>query len=135
MRFGKRLLFGFTIGLAAVLGCSEEPVEPAPDATVNQPPAATLPASPLASPADYEFAEPVRLKAGDEFVMVESPGYACPTMADVDGDGKEDLVVGQFNSGQMQFFKNVADADAEPEFAKGEWLMTGGERAVVPGVW
>ena len=85
--------------------------------------------------ASYQFEAPIRLKAGDEFVSVESPGYACPTMADVDGDGVEDLVVGQFSNGNMLFCKNEATADATPEFAKAEWLSEGDDRIVVPGVW
>ena len=81
------------------------------------------------------FQAPVRIKAGNEFVSVGSPGYACPTMADVDGDGVEDLVVGQLHEGHMQFCKNDAASGQPPEFAAPKWLETDGERAVVPGVW
>lgn len=81
------------------------------------------------------FDTPVRLKAEGEYISVEAPGYACPTMADVDGDGKDDLVVGQFNQGHMQFFKNIAADGQSPKFAAAKWLTTGDERAVVPGVW
>jgi hypothetical protein len=66
---------------------------------------------------------------------VEPPGYACPTVADVDGDGVEDLVVGQFNEGGLQFFKNLAGQGDEPQLASAQWLKTGEKRAVVPGVW
>lgn len=90
---------------------------------------------PSAEPAGYEFAEPVRIKAGGDFVSVESPGYACPTITDVDGDGKEDLVVGQFRSGHMQFCRNVSAKGEKPKFAAPEWIMTGEDRAEVPGVW
>lgn len=90
---------------------------------------------PLDSPAGYLFEAPVRLQADGEFIATESPGYACPTMADVDGDGKQDLVVGQFKNGNMMFCRNIAAAGQPPELAGVEWIKTGDERAVVPGVW
>ena len=83
----------------------------------------------------YRFDQPVRIEAGGKVVSVESPGYACPTMADVDGDGKQDLVVGQFKKGNMQFCKNVAEAGQPPKFAAAAWLTIGDERLEVPGVW
>jgi len=88
----------------------------------------------LEESAKDQFEPPVRLKAGGEYIAVESPGYACPTMADVDGDGKPDLVVGQFRGGKMMFFRNVADSGQPPQFDAGQWLMTGDRPAQVPGV-
>lgn len=84
---------------------------------------------------DRELAAPVALKGGDELIAVESPGYACPTMADVDGDGKVDLVVGQFAGGKMMYFRNVAETGQSPKFEAKQWLTSGDERAQVPGVW
>lgn len=78
-----------------------------------------------------EFEPPVRLTAGGEAVRVESPGYACPCLTDVDGDGKKDLVVGQFAGGKMRVHAGLGGA----KFAAGEWLQAGGAVAEVPGVW
>jgi FG-GAP-like repeat len=78
-----------------------------------------------------EFAAPVRLKAGGEVIRVESPGFACPCLADIDGDGKPDLLVGQFNKGRIQVFKGLGGG----EFAKGSWLQANESTAEVPGVW
>jgi hypothetical protein len=78
-----------------------------------------------------EFQPPVRLKADGVPVRVESPGYAAPCWADIDGDGKKDLLVGQFNDGKIRVYRNLGDG----RLAAGEWLKA--ERAVaeVPGVW
>jgi hypothetical protein len=78
-----------------------------------------------------EFAPPVRLKAGGVVVRVEAPGYAAPCLADVDGDGKLDLLVGQFHKGKIQFCKGLGRG----QFAKSSWLQAEGKAAEVPGVW
>lgn len=78
-----------------------------------------------------EFSPPVKLTADGVAIRVEAPGYACPCWVDMDGDGKKDLVVGQFNGGKMQVFKNLGDG----KFAPGKWLQAEGKVAEVPGVW
>jgi hypothetical protein len=86
----------------------------------------------VAAAADFEKA--VRLKGGDEFVRVEGPGWACPALADIDRDGKLDLLVGQFNGGKIRVYKGLAEK-GELKFAAGEWLKAEGAVAEVPGVW
>ena len=71
------------------------------------------------------------MKAGDAFVKVEAPGYAAPCWHDVDGDGKGDLVVGQFNDGKLKVYRGLGGGKLAP----GEWLKAGGQVAQVPGVW
>lgn len=78
-----------------------------------------------------EFANPVRLEADGTAIRVEAPGYAAPCWADIDGDGKKDLLVGQFHGGKIRVFKNLGDG----KLAAGEWLTAGGKAAEVPGVW
>jgi hypothetical protein len=78
-----------------------------------------------------EFASPLRMQSGGESVRVEAPGYASPCWADIDGDGKKDLLVGQFNGGKIRIFKNLGDG----KLAAGDWLKADGKVAEVPGVW
>jgi hypothetical protein len=78
-----------------------------------------------------DFAEPVMLKGGDKPIKVESPGYAFPCLADIDGDGKKELLVGQFAGGKMKVYKHLGDV----KFSEGKWLEVDGKPAEVPGVW
>lgn len=77
------------------------------------------------------FEAPQLLKTAEGPVVTESPGYACPGWADVDGDGKKDLLVGQFRGGKIQLFKGLGGTS----LGKGEWLQAGGQDVSVPGVW
>ena len=85
----------------------------------------------LAWSGDAEFETPARLEAEGVPVRVESPGYAAPCWADIDGDGKKDLLVGQFSKGKIRVYRNLGDAKLAP----GEWLQSEGAVAEVPGVW
>ena len=83
---------------------------------------------------DFAFQDPVRVQADGKPIKVDLPGYACPTLADVNEDGKLDLVVGQFTGGKMRFFENIAKASDGFEFAAETWISTGDQPAEVPGV-
>jgi hypothetical protein len=78
-----------------------------------------------------DFQPPVRLKAGQDAIRVESPGYAAPCWADINDDGKKQLLVGQFNQGKIRVFKHLSSE----KFAPGAWLQAEGKVAEVPGVW
>jgi hypothetical protein len=78
-----------------------------------------------------EFEQPVRLKVDGVAVRVESPGYAAPCWADIEGDGKKDLLVGQFHGGKIKVYKNLGAGKLAP----GVWLQAEGKVAEVPGGW
>jgi len=89
----------------------------------------TLGGAAIACAADFQ--PPVRLTADGAAVRVESPGWAAPCWADIDGDGKKDLLVGQFNQGKIRVFKNLGGG----KLAAGAWLKAEGIDAEIPGVW
>lgn len=84
-----------------------------------------------------QFDDPVRVHAGGEPIRLESPGYAAPCLFDVDGDGIQDLVVGQFRGGKIRIHRGLAaeNGDHGLNFAEGKWLEVDGNVAEVPGVW
>jgi hypothetical protein len=85
----------------------------------------------LAAASAAEFQPPIRLMAGSEAVRVESPGWAAPCWADLDGDGHKDLLVGQFHQGKIRVYKNLGGG----KLAAGAWLQADGIDAEIPGVW
>ena len=85
----------------------------------------------LAAPQGPQFEAPVRMRAGDSPIKVEAPGYAAPCWQDADGDGKPDLVVGQFHDGKIAIYKNLGGG----KLAARTWLQAEGANAEVPGVW
>lgn len=77
------------------------------------------------------FEGPVRLKADGKVIDTgDAWGHSGPWVADVDEDGKRDLVVGDF-SGKFRFFRNVG-SESEPRYAAQEYLKAGGVEAEVP---
>ena len=80
--------------------------------------------------ADFHPAE--RLEGGGEPIQLKSPGYAAPCWADINGDGKKDLLVGQFRGGKISVYDGK---DGIEKLGKVEWLKAGSEVAEIPGVW
>lgn len=78
-----------------------------------------------------KFETPVRIEVDGEPIKVEAPGYACPGLADMNGDGLKDLLVGQFAGGKIKVYHN----DGKNGYKTGEWLKADGETAQIPGVW
>ena len=77
------------------------------------------------------FHAPVRLTAADG-IIDSGPawGHSSPWIVDVDGDGIQDLVVGDF-SGHFRFYRNRG-TNTKPRYARAVNLQAGGVDAVVP---
>jgi len=85
----------------------------------------------LATASAADFQPPVRLSADGVPVRVEAPGWAAPCWADIDADGKKDLLVGQFHQGKIRVYKNLGGG----KLAAGAWLKADEIDAEIPGVW
>ena len=122
--------------LLMLAGCSNSTPETVANKTPNPPEATPLfpNATPEAKLSSYEFEPALLITAAEEPIRVEEPGYACPTLYDMDKDGSEDLIVGQFKSGKMKWYRNLSSPGETPKYAEGEWIGTNDEPAEVPGV-
>ncbi len=96
---------------------------------------AAVAASPALVAADAKFEAPQKLTAGGKVVEVEQPGYAFPSLADMDGDGVPDLLVGQFNKGKIGVYKGTRSKEGKLSFGERTWLQAEGADAEIPGVW
>lgn len=77
-----------------------------------------------------ELKPPVRLEA-DGKPIDTAIGHAAPHLTDIDGDGKLDLLVGQFGEGILWIYKNVGTNSA-PRYAAGVKFKGGKEDGRVP---
>jgi hypothetical protein len=82
------------------------------------------------APAPTDLARPVRLLAGGQPINVDI-GHAAPFVADLTGEGKPALLVGQFGGGKLRIYPN-SGSKAEPKFDKFAYLQAGGKEASVP---
>ena len=74
---------------------------------------------------------PVHVKVAGKPLDVQRSGHAAPFVGDINGDGRMDLLVGQFESGQLRIYHNTGTA-TKPKFTRYEWLQAGGEKARAP---
>ena len=83
------------------------------------------------SPAPQaELAPPVRLEAAGKPIDTDV-GHAAPFVCDFDGDGTQDLLVGQFGDGLLWIYRNEG-TNAEPRLAAGVKFKEGKEDGRVP---
>ena len=73
---------------------------------------------------------PVRIEAAGKPIDTEV-GHSAPNVADWDGDGVNDLLVGQFGGGVLWIFRN-SGTNAAPQLAPGEKFKDGGPDGCVP---
>ena len=78
-----------------------------------------------------DLAPPVHILAGGQPLDVERSGHAAPSVGDLDGDGKPDLLVGQYDGGKLRVYRNTGTAGA-PKFDTYTYFVAGGKTGRVP---
>jgi len=76
----------------------------------------------------------VKLEAGGQPIDDHQLGHFVPTVADWNGDGKKDLIVGSFTGdpGNVRLYLNIG-SEAAPKFGKTTFLKAGREPIKLPG--
>jgi hypothetical protein len=77
-----------------------------------------------------DLAPPVRIEAAGKPIDTDV-GHAGPSVCDFDGDGVNDLLVGQFGEGLLWIYLNEG-TNAEPKLAAGVKFKEGKEDGRVP---
>lgn len=67
----------------------------------------------------------------DSGVPIDVGYYGSPFIYDWDGDGKKDLIVGQFTGGYIRFYRNIG-TDPEPLFSGYQFLYASGSQITLP---
>jgi hypothetical protein len=95
---------------------------------------ATAPAGTAILGLADELAPPVQVRTtdGKAIDLFDAVGHAAPFFGDIDGDGANDLLVGQFAQGQLRIYKNTGST-REPAFdSKYTWFKAGADLGRVP---
>jgi hypothetical protein len=71
------------------------------------------------------FDDPVYIEANGTPINVGYGGNASPFIIDWDGDGKQDLLLGQFNQGRVRFYTNIGTS-YNPTFGDFIYLQADG---------
>jgi len=71
------------------------------------------------------FDPPVPIQANGVDINVGYGGNASPFMIDWDGDGNQDLLLGQFDQGRIRFYTNTG-THYNPTFGNFVYLQAGG---------
>ncbi len=77
-----------------------------------------------------ELLPPFRVTAGGQPIDTDV-GHAAPIMADFDGDGVPDLLVGQFGNGRLRIYRNEG-SNTLPKFRARGWFRAEGAFGEVP---
>ena len=77
------------------------------------------------------FSRLCRCWSGGKPLDVARDGHSAPFVGDFDGDGKRDLLVGQYHEGRLRIYRNRGD-NVRPRFDDFTWFEAEGRPGRVP---
>ena len=83
-----------------------------------------------ALPVERTLGPGVRLESAGKTID-EKIGHFVPCVADWNGDGKKDLIVGQLMSGKIRLYLNEG-SDAAPKLGEVQFMQAGGKDISLP---
>jgi hypothetical protein len=90
-----------------------------------------LSAAPPAGELAADLDGPVQIMADEKPIDVQRDGHSAPFVGDFDGDGVNDLLVGEFQDGRLRIYRNLG-TKAQPRFDQYEWFRAGAELGKIP---
>ena len=79
----------------------------------------------------HELHPPSQVFVAGEPLDVERSGHAAPFFGDVEGDGRRDLLVGQYEEGKLRIYRKLG-TDNKPVFDGDDFLRIGCKDATDP---
>jgi hypothetical protein len=71
------------------------------------------------------FDPPVAIEANGSPINVGVGGNASPFLVDWNGDGKQDLLLGQYDGGKVRYYENIGE-NFDPVFGDFDYLQADG---------
>ena len=78
-----------------------------------------------------ELLPPTQVCVDGRPLDVQRTGHSAPFVGDFDGDGIDDLLVGEFYEGRLRIFRNMG-SNQKPRFKQHLWFQAGGRLGKVP---